>query len=55
MLAGLWWHTALNSPLRRQRQIDLWVQDQPSLQIEFQDSQDSTEKPRLENQKQTKK
>jgi hypothetical protein len=33
--------------LRRQRQVDLWVQGKPGLQSEFQDSQDYTEKPCL--------
>jgi hypothetical protein len=31
--------------LGRQRQVDFWVQGQPGLQSEFQDSQDYTEKP----------
>jgi hypothetical protein len=30
--------------LRRQRQVDLWVQGQPGLYIKFQDSQDYAEK-----------
>ena len=34
--------------LRRQRQADFWVQGQPGLQSEFQDSQSYTEKPFLE-------
>jgi hypothetical protein len=44
--------------LGRQRQADFWVQGQPGLQSEFQDSQGYTEKPCLEKQKtnkQTKK
>ena len=40
--------------LRRQKEVDLWVQGQPGLQSEFQDSQDYTEKPCIEN-KQTNK
>jgi hypothetical protein len=37
--------------------VDFWVQDQPGLQSEFQDSQGYTEKPCLEKQtnKQKKK
>jgi hypothetical protein len=35
-----------------QRQADFWVPGHPGLQSEFQDSQDYTEKPCLENQKQ---
>jgi hypothetical protein len=38
--------------LRRQRQADFWVQGQPGLQSEFQDSQGYTEKPCLEKPKQ---
>jgi hypothetical protein len=34
--------------LGRQRQADFWVQGQPGLQSEFQDSQGYTEKPCLE-------
>jgi hypothetical protein len=33
--------------LKRQGQADLWVQGQPALQSEFQDSQDYTGKPCL--------
>jgi hypothetical protein len=40
--------------LRRQRQVDFWVQDQPGLQSEFQDSQGYTKKPCLEKQNKTK-
>jgi hypothetical protein len=40
--------------LRRQSQADFWVQDQPGLQSEFQDSQGYTEKPCLGKQKQNK-
>jgi hypothetical protein len=42
--------------LGRQRQVDFWVQGQPGLQSEFQDSQGSTKKPCLKkptNQKPT--
>ena len=38
----------------RQRQADFWVQGQPGLQSEFQDSQGYTEKSCLKNQNQTK-
>jgi hypothetical protein len=38
--------------LGRQRQVDFWVQGQPGLQSEFQDSQGFIEKPCLEKQKQ---
>jgi hypothetical protein len=45
--------------LGRQRQVDFWVQGQPGLQSEFQDSQGYAEKPCLKNKtkqnKQTKK
>jgi hypothetical protein len=37
--------------LRRQRQVDFWVQGQPGLQREFQDSQGYTEKPCLKKKK----
>jgi hypothetical protein len=37
--------------LGRQRQADFWVQGQPSLQSEFQDSQGYTEKPCLKRPK----
>jgi hypothetical protein len=40
--------------LERQRQVDFWVQGQPSLQSEFQDSQGYTEKPCLKKQNKTK-
>jgi hypothetical protein len=46
--ARQWWHMPLIPALRRQRQADFWVRGQPGLQSEFQDSQDYTEKPRLE-------
>jgi hypothetical protein len=54
----VWWRTPLIPALGRQRQADFWVQGQPGLQSEFQDSQGYTEKPCLEKQKpnkQTKK
>jgi hypothetical protein len=41
------WHTPLIPALGRQRQVDFWVQSQPGLQSEFQNSQDYTEKPCL--------
>jgi hypothetical protein len=41
--------------LGRQRQADFWVQGQPGLQSEFQDSQGYTEKPRLEKTNKQKK
>jgi hypothetical protein len=47
-------HTLIPA-LRRQRQVDFWVQGQPGLQSEFQDSQDYTEKPCLEKPKKKKK
>ena len=37
--------------LGKQRQVDFWVQGQPSLQSESQDSQDCTEKPCLGKKK----
>jgi hypothetical protein len=45
---------ALIPALGRQRQADFWVQGQPGLQSEFQDSQGYTEKPCLGKQKQKK-
>jgi hypothetical protein len=39
------------STLKRQRQVDFWVQGQPGLQSEFQDSQGYTEKPCLKKKK----
>jgi hypothetical protein len=44
-------HT-FNPALGRQRQVNFWVRNHPSLQSEFQDSQGYTEKPCL---KQTNK
>jgi hypothetical protein len=40
--------------LGRQKQVDFWVQGQPGLQSEFQDSQSYTEKPCLEKPKKKK-
>jgi hypothetical protein len=45
--AGRWWRRPLILAFGRQRQADFWVQGQPGLQSEFQDSQDYTEKPCL--------
>jgi hypothetical protein len=45
----------LISALRRQRQADFWVQGQPGLQSEFQDSPGYTEKPCLKKPKKQKK
>jgi hypothetical protein len=39
---------ALGRQKGRQKQADFWVQGQPGLQSEFQDSQGYTEKPCLE-------
>jgi hypothetical protein len=54
--AGWCWYTPLIPELGRQRQEDFWVQGQPGLQSEFQDSQGYTEKPCLKDKtnKQTK-
>jgi hypothetical protein len=46
-IARQWWHTPLIPALGRQKQADFWVQGQPGLQSEFQDSQSYTEKPCL--------
>ena len=46
-----WWHTPLIPALGKQRQVDFWVQGQPGLQSEFQDSQGYIEKPCLEKTK----
>jgi hypothetical protein len=50
-----WWCTPLIPALGRQRQADFWVQSQPGLQSEFQDSQDYTERPCLKKPKKKKK
>jgi hypothetical protein len=50
-----WWRTPLIPALGRQRQADFWVQGQPGIQSEFQDSQGYTEKPCLEKPKQINK
>jgi hypothetical protein len=49
-----WWRLPLIPERGRQRQVDFWVQVQPGLQSEFQDSQCYTEKPCLEKPNQTK-
>jgi hypothetical protein len=49
-----WWRTPLIPALGRQRQADFWVQGQPGLQSEFQDSQGYTEKPCLKKKKKKK-
>jgi hypothetical protein len=54
-IPGRWWCTPLIPALGRQRQADFWVQGQPGLQSEFQDSQDYTRKPCLKTNKQTNK
>jgi hypothetical protein len=54
-LARQWGHTPLIPALGRQRQADFWVQGQPGLQSEFQDSQSYTEKPCLKKPKKKKK
>ena len=46
---------AFNPSTQRQRQADFWVQGQPGLQSEFQDSQGYTEKLCLKKQKQNHK
>jgi hypothetical protein len=50
--AGQWWRTPLIPALEKQRQADFWVQGQPGLQSEFQDSQGYTENPCLEKKEQ---
>jgi hypothetical protein len=47
-------HAPLTPALGRQRQANFWVQGQPGLQSEFQDSQGYKEKPRLENKNKNK-
>jgi hypothetical protein len=54
-LGRAWWRTPLIPALGRQRQVDFWVQGQPGLQSELQDSQGYTEKPCLEKTKKKKK
>jgi hypothetical protein len=49
-----WWLTPLIAALRRQRQADFWVQDQPGLQSEFQDSQGYIEKSCLKRKNKKK-
>jgi hypothetical protein len=46
---------AFNPSTWRQRQADLWVQGQPGLQSEFQETQGFTEKPCLKKQKEKRK
>jgi hypothetical protein len=46
-----WWQAPLILALGRQRQADFWVQGQPGLQSEFQDSQGYREKSCLEKPK----
>jgi hypothetical protein len=53
--AGKWWHMPLIPALGSQKQADFWVQGQPNLQSEFQDSQSYTEKPCLEKQNKKQK
>lgn len=48
--AQVGWHTPLVPALRQQRQADLGVPGQPSLQREFQNSWSYTEKPHFEGQ-----
>jgi hypothetical protein len=45
------WCTLLTPALGRQRQANFWVQGQPGLQSEFQDSQGYTEKPCLKKKR----
>jgi hypothetical protein len=52
--ARQWWSMSLIPALVRQRQAYFWVQCQPGLQSEFQDSQGYTEKPCLKKPNQTK-
>jgi hypothetical protein len=55
ILCQVWWLTPLIPALGgRQRQVNFWVQGQPGLQSEFQDSHGYTEKPCLKKQKQNK-
>ena len=41
---------ALVPTLERQKQADIWVQGQPDLQSDFQESQGKKEKPYIEKQ-----
>jgi hypothetical protein len=41
--------------LKRQRQADLWIRGQPSLQSKFQDSQGHTEKHYVEEKRREEK
>ena len=50
-----WWRTPLIPALRSQRQANFWVQGQPDLQSEFQNSQGYTKKPCLEKPQKKKK
>ena len=45
---------AFNPIIERQSQADFWVGGHPGLQSEFQDSQDYTETPCLENKQKNK-
>jgi hypothetical protein len=53
-ISRAWWRMPLIPALGRQRQADFWVQGQPGLQSEFQDSLDYTEKPCLKKTKKQK-
>jgi hypothetical protein len=50
-MPGVVAHALLIPALGSQRQVDFWVQGQPGLPSEFQDSQGSTEKPCLRKKK----
>ena len=50
---GQWWCMPLILALGKQREADIYVQDQSCLQSKFQDSQGFTEKPCLERQGQS--
>jgi hypothetical protein len=52
--AGQWWRKPLIPALGRQRQVDFWVQGQPGLQSEFQNSRATQRNPVSKNQNQTK-
>jgi hypothetical protein len=49
--SGRWWCTPLVPAHKRQKQEDLWVQGQPGLWNDFQDSQGYTEKSYLKKSK----